>query len=177
MTKIATKACIRRGVLYLLLTGYCLVCGYASGISITQEYMPRNNIGGLLSSPSSVLESNKLDPPLPATAKLTLAKLHKWSKPPHDWDEYTFYDIRKHFDCRAHAHDQSKELYTLENWNYLRKQYRETVDATVEFDDPVLPTEGYTLGEEGGPVPYYAKRSEGKGRGLFGKLQTYANIY
>ena len=114
-------------VLYPMLIVYCLVCGYALGMSIAQEYIPRtNDLGGAF--PSSI----------------TLAKLHKWSKPPHNWDEYTYYDIRQHFDCRSHAHDQSKELYTLENWNYLRKQYRETVDSSVEFNDPVLPTEGYT---------------------------------
>ena len=93
----------------------------------------------------------------------------RWSNFPDGWESYSYYDVIHHFDCRYHSRDQTKELYSLEDWVFFRKQYNEMADSTVDFDsDPVLPTDGYTLTEEGGPPPYYAAHSrEGRGRGLF----------
>ncbi|KAL7529868.1 hypothetical protein ACHAXR_006105 [Thalassiosira sp. AJA248-18] len=87
---------------------------------------------------------------------------------PNGWEEMGFHSIRQHYRCRAHAHDQTKPLPSLEDWQFLRDMYKKIVDENANFeDDPVPPTEGYTFGE-GGPPPFYAKHStEGRGRGLF----------
>ena len=96
-----------------------------------------------------------------------------WGKPtrrPEDWETWTFKDIRKGFNCRGHSKDMNKPIMDIEYWNYMRETFKQVVGpeggAAGVFDDPVLPTEGYTLNEDG-RQPYYAKKSPGKGRGLF----------
>jgi len=89
-----------------------------------------------------------------------------WPKP-EGWESMSFGDTRRHFNCKAWAHDQTKPLPTLEDWKYFQHKYQINVDKDATFDDPVPPTMGYTLGE-GGPPPYDAKHTaDGKGRGLF----------
>jgi len=91
-----------------------------------------------------------------------------WPKP-YGWESYSFGLIRKHFACKACAHDQKKPLPTLQDWQLFRSQYSEMVDNKHIFrDDPVPPTMGYTLSDTRGPPPYYAEHSaDGRGRGLF----------
>ena len=91
-------------------------------------------------------------------------------KVPDDWESWGFYDIHHGFKCAEHANDMNKPLPDMEFWTYYRNVYKNVVDKdVVQFNDPIPPTEGYTLtttnGEE--KQPYYAKRSPGKGRGLF----------
>ncbi|KAL7527309.1 hypothetical protein ACHAXR_003651 [Thalassiosira sp. AJA248-18] len=58
-------------------------------------------------------------------------------------------------------------LPELQDWKLFQSKFREIVDKTASFDDPVPPTMGYTLGDDG-PPPFYAGHSaEGRGRGLF----------
>ena len=94
----------------------------------------------------------------------------RWSNFPDGWESYSYYDIFHHFDCRHHSRDQTKPLYTLEDWVFFRKQYKEMVTGELSDEiwyDPVPPTEGYTLTDDG-PPPYYAAYSrDGRGRGLF----------
>ncbi|KAL7543106.1 hypothetical protein ACHAXR_012673 [Thalassiosira sp. AJA248-18] len=86
---------------------------------------------------------------------------------PDGWETYSFSETRRHFGCKAYAHDQTKPLLSMQDWKLFQSKYRDIVDETATFDDPVPPTMGYTLGD-GGPPPYYAKHSpEGRGRGLF----------
>lgn len=40
------------------------------------------------------------------------------------------------------------------------------VDSNANFDDTITPKDGYTL-SNGQPTPFYAKHTEGKGRGLY----------
>lgn len=86
---------------------------------------------------------------------------------PDGWESYSRYQIRKHFRCEAE--DRTRSLLRMEDWQILRDKYKEQVDENAKFDDPVLPMDGYTLhiGNKIGPVPYYAKHSPGKGRGVF----------
>ncbi|KAL7527481.1 hypothetical protein ACHAXR_001979 [Thalassiosira sp. AJA248-18] len=114
----------------------------------------------------------------------------KWSVYPDGWEKYSYSKIATHFKCYAHGRDQTKQLLTIDEWNFLRKRWNEVVDNTTTFDDGVPPTEGYSHevnnttmfddrvpqgyshkygGGRGGvgPPPYYAKHSKGKGRGLF----------
>ncbi len=101
--------------------------------------------------------------------------------PPKNWKRMGFYEIRdRHLKCESYANDIKKPLPTLAEWNHLRRKYKELVG--VEFgknfdEDPVQPTEGYTLTTEKAgllrgsvpvPPPYYADRGE-RGRGLFAK--------
>ena len=87
---------------------------------------------------------------------------------PDDWETWSFHEIRSSFDCRAHAHDENKPLPDMDFWNHMRETYKQVVNSQAVFDDPVPPTEGYTLNENNGEKqPYYAKHSPGKGRGLF----------
>jgi preprotein translocase subunit SecG len=98
---------------------------------------------------------------------------------PHEWQSYTYTDIRDYFNCRERSKDMNKPLPSLDDWNLLRQTYTLIVDNTKTWNDPIPPTEGYSFqqqqqqgGNEEGeevaiPPPYYAKQSEGKGRGLF----------
>ena len=86
---------------------------------------------------------------------------------PDGWEHFTFSEIRNHFNCQEHAKDQNKPFPSLDEWNFIRKQMKLLVDQRLNLDDPVPPTQGSSLGNTGGPPPYYPKRSEGKGRGLF----------
>ena len=65
----------------------------------------------------------------------------------------------------SYAHDTAKPLPTLEHFKLFRDKYREIVDSNAIFDDPVPPTMGYTLNDNG-PQPYYASVGD-KGRGIF----------
>ena len=91
----------------------------------------------------------------------------KWRTIPDGWDHFTFSEIRHHFNCQEHAKDQNKPFPSLDEWTFIRKQMKLLVDQRLNLDDPVPPTQGYSLGNTGGPPPYYPQRSEGKGRGLF----------
>lgn len=105
------------------------------------------------------------------------------SKPdkfPDDWETYSFTRIYyEHLDdCETRSEDPTKPLPSLEAWQFLRKRYVEVVDekAAATFDDLVPPTLGYTLDRDTGdpiPPPFYAKFSEGKGRGLFASRDIY----
>jgi len=83
-----------------------------------------------------------------------------------DWHKWSRHDFRAQFQCSHHLSAGTKSVPTLEYWQTLRDVYNSEVDSSVRFDDPVPPTQGYTLNENGAP-PYYAKLSPGKGRGLF----------
>eukprot|EP00986_Skeletonema_menzelii_P000807 scaffold237_cov146-Skeletonema_menzelii.AAC.10 len=98
-----------------------------------------------------------------------ITKEEIWGKPikrPDDWETWGFYDIHNGFKCREHANDQNKPLPSMEYWNYMRDTFKRVVGPAPAFDDPIPPTEGYTL-DDGTKQPYYAKKSPGKGRGLF----------
>lgn len=106
-------------------------------------------------------------------SELASVKRDKDSKPrgmwpkPNNWESLRFGDIRHHFKCKVYAHDQTKPLPTIEDWTMFQSKYKDNVDKTAKFEDPVLPTMGYTIGD-GGPPPFYAKHSlDGRGRGLF----------
>ena len=83
-----------------------------------------------------------------------------------DWHRWSRSDFKTAFQCSHHLSIGTKAVPTLEYWQTLRDVYNSEVDSSFLFDDPVPPTQGYTLNENGGP-PYYAKLSPGKGRGLF----------
>lgn len=87
------------------------------------------------------------------------------------WEQMDFRRLRSYYACEEHAQDQNKALPTLEEWMFLKKQYRELVDSKpLILDSPVSPTDGFSHGLEDyadTPPPYYAGQSEGKGRGLF----------
>lgn len=102
----------------------------------------------------------------------SLSRPKPWSKKPKGWETYGFHRTRRHFKCKLHAHDQTKPLPSLEDWKFLIDTYRDVVnDTSTKFDDPIPPTDGYTLTNERGertPAPLYASRSETRGgRGLF----------
>jgi hypothetical protein len=89
-------------------------------------------------------------------------------KVPDDWESWGFYDIHHGLKCGEHANDMDKPLPDMEFWTYYRNVYKNVVDKNVvQFDDPIPPTEGYTMATNGEKQPYYAKKSPGKGRGLF----------
>ena len=104
-----------------------------------------------------------------AKKKETNIRQDVYGKPivrPADWEDWKFGDIHHGFKCGEHAKDQDKPLPDMDYWNYMRGIFRKVVDPNAAFDDPILPTEGYTM-DENGKQPYYAKKSPGKGRGLF----------
>ena len=92
----------------------------------------------------------------------------KWGKyvtRPDDWQSWGFHDVHSSFECGKHAHDHNKPMPDMEYWEFYRGTYERVVNNNIKFDS-VLPTEGYTMNENG-KQPYYAKISPGKGRGLF----------
>lgn len=90
----------------------------------------------------------------------------KQTKLPNGWENYSFQTVYDHFRCSSHSSDENKPIPTLEHWHLLRKQFKEFVDGNASFNDPIPPTEGYTL-ENSKRAPFYAKLSPGKGRGVF----------
>ena len=54
---------------------------------------------------------------------------------------------------------------SLEDWRHFEAKYKEIVDPNAAFDDPVPPTEGYTL-SNGQRTPYHAGHGD-RGRGVF----------
>ncbi|KAL3788060.1 hypothetical protein ACHAW5_003220 [Stephanodiscus triporus] len=130
-------------------------------------------LGVLLDSDRPIHASDR--PQKPQSSSLSLEDRRmgtkRWSRKPEKWERMTFTELRRYFACHAHAKDQTKALPTLEDWMFLKRQYRELVDdKPVILESPVPPTEGYSFGPgeySDTPPPYYADRSEGKGRGLF----------
>lgn len=86
--------------------------------------------------------------------------------------------LRRHFKCEERKYDMAKPITTLEEWELMRKKYRENVPedetAAIKFDDPVPPTLGFTLLGDG-PPPYHVEYSPGKGRGLFASRDIMKN--
>ena len=80
-----------------------------------------------------------------------------WPRP-DDWQKMTYFDIRKNFQCKQYAHKLNKPLPTEEIWQYFRKMYIAIVNKNAVFNDPISPTQGYTLGRKGAP-PFYAGKS------------------
>lgn len=87
---------------------------------------------------------------------------------PEGWKEYTYIEIRDHFNCPERSLDNNKPLPTLQEWQLMRDTYTRIVDNSKTWDDVVPPTLGYSL-KPGIPVPppFYAKLTRDKGRGLF----------
>mmetsp|Transcript_25795 Transcript_25795/g.40480 ORF Transcript_25795/g.40480 Transcript_25795/m.40480 type:complete len:282 (-) Transcript_25795:65-910(-) len=81
----------------------------------------------------------------------------------HSWSREKFFI---EFHCDHHLSIGTKAVPTLDYWQTLRDVYNSEVDNSFVFDDPVPPTQGYTLNENGAP-PYYAGLSPGRGRSLF----------
>ena len=85
---------------------------------------------------------------------------------PNSWKTWGFKDFRKIYGCHDLPNHGTAALPNNEYWQILRDAYIEQVDNEYKFDDPIPPTEGYTLNENGAP-PFYAGMAPGKGRGLF----------
>lgn len=115
--------------------------------------------------------NNEVDEKVSTTGKLFTPdeKRHVWGKQvkrPEDWQSWGFFDVHGELGCGKHAHDMDKPLPDMDYWNFFRDKYKEVVNSETKFDDPILPTDGYTM-TNGEKQPYYAKKSPGKGRGLF----------
>ncbi len=83
-----------------------------------------------------------------------------------DWRSWPRHKFHTQFQCNHHLSLGTKSVPTTDYWQTLRDVYNSEVDSSFPFDDPVPPTQGYTLNANGAP-PYYAKLSPGKGRSLF----------
>ena len=85
---------------------------------------------------------------------------------PTNWESYTYEEIGEHFNCNEQSHDVARDMYTNDDWYYLQDMIKKYVDSNANFDDTITPKDGYTL-SNGQPTPFYAKHTEGKGRGLY----------
>ena len=85
---------------------------------------------------------------------------------PDNWTTMDFFDIRKYFTCKEYAHNTNKPLPTLADWQFFIDRYKKVVDKDANFDNAVLPTDGYDFDGMGNPPPYYARHGD-RGRGLF----------
>ena len=91
----------------------------------------------------------------------------KRSSLPDRWESYTVDQMYEHYGCKAQQSAVKEPIPSLAQWLFLRKQYKEYVDDTIVFDDPVSPTLGYSFDESHNPPPFYAKVDPGRGRGLY----------
>jgi hypothetical protein len=73
------------------------------------------------------------------------------------WESYSFMDVYDLLDCRDHAHDTKKPLYSPDMWAILKGKYA----SQLGIDLSLFPSH-----EERG-INYYADYAEGKGRGIF----------
>eukprot|EP00956_Cyclotella_meneghiniana_P039360 scaffold170316_cov46-Cyclotella_meneghiniana.AAC.2 len=64
---------------------------------------------------------------------------------PEGWKEYTYIEIRDHFNCPERSRDNNKPLPTLQEWQLMRDTYTRIVDNSKTWDDVVPPTLGYSL--------------------------------
>ena len=89
-----------------------------------------------------------------------------WSRTPDKWERMTLGELRKYYACSEYAKDQTKTLPTLEDWMFLKKQYRELIDdKPVILDSPVSPQEGYSFGpSDDGKTPPRTTRIDPRGR-------------
>ena len=85
---------------------------------------------------------------------------------PDNWTTMDFFDIRNHFTCKRYAHNTNKPLPTLADWQFFIDRYKKVVDKDANFDNAVLPTDGYDFDGNGSPPPWYAAIGK-RGRGLF----------
>ena len=85
---------------------------------------------------------------------------------PNSWKTWGFNDFRIIYGCDDLPNNGTATLPNNEYWQVLRDAYIAQVDNEYKFDDPIPPTRGYTLNEDGAP-PFYAAMAPGKGRGLF----------
>lgn len=85
---------------------------------------------------------------------------------PENWQKYGWRNIRDHFDCRRRAKDKTKAMPTEEDWKVFIDTY-EKANRDYRFDDPVTPTEGYSIDGEHNRPPWRSGHSDRGGRGLF----------
>lgn len=104
--------------------------------------------------------------PQSITTKLNLKQALPKLDLPKDWQSWTFKRFQREFPC-AHRPSSAFELYTVEDFQMMRDTYIQYVDRSFKFDDPVPPTEGYSLHVKGTPPPYHAKKIPDGPRGLF----------
>ncbi|KAL7449009.1 hypothetical protein ACHAWC_002888 [Mediolabrus comicus] len=97
---------------------------------------------------------------------LCLSGFVGWRLVNTNWKTWGFDDFRIIYGCDDLPNDGTATLPNNEYWQVLRDAYIAQVDKEYKFDDPIPPTEGYTLNEDGAP-PFYAAMAPGKGRGLF----------
>jgi len=142
----------RRAALHLAMTMSMYVC-----LCLLSTY------GLGLYSRNFLLEFAKaLDP----TVEFTL-QTKKTSSLPERWESYSFDQIYDHYECKAQAEDKSKPIPSLAQWLFLRNRYKEFVDDTITFDDPIPPTMGYSYDESHNTPPFYTKLDPERGRGLY----------
>jgi len=96
--------------------------------------------------------------------KLLMTAESPWPKP-QEWLGYSYQQMWKHFHCRPYSNDRNKPMPTEEDFKVFQDAYKKYVDPTKQFNDPILPTVGYTF-KDGQPPPFMAKRGK-RGRGLF----------
>lgn len=72
------------------------------------------------------------------------------------WKEFSFMDMYDYFDCRAHARNKLKPLYTPDMWTLMREVFAAQAGIHLSL------LEIYDNG-----IDYYSDYAEGKGRGAF----------
>ena len=85
---------------------------------------------------------------------------------PDNWQKYGWSNMKTHFDCRRRAKDKTKAMHTEEDWKVFIETYERT-NRNYSFDDPVKPTEGYSIDDEHNIQPWRPGYSDHGGRGLF----------
>ena len=149
----------------------CIVFAYSlTKLGQHDDIIGINNSGSLRGATiSSSLSENNEDNEKPMEDSTLLALLRsndEQQKLPNNWENFTKLDTKKWFGCGKESHTDVRALYTLEDWQLLQDEIKQHVDSSANFEDVIPPTQGYTLGNNK-PTPFYAKFSDGKGRGLF----------
>ena len=154
----------------LLCVCLCLCIVFAYSLTKLGQH---DDISGSLrgATMSSSITNNNADneKPLQMEDSELLALLRsndEQQKLPNNWENFTKLDTKKWFGCGKKSHIDVRALYTLEDWQLLQDKIKQHVDSSANFEDVIPPTQGYTLGNNK-PTPFYAKLSDGKGRGLF----------
>lgn len=163
-----------RIALIICAIGSCGIFGYTLGVAIVVVDPQHISTRLRPSMTNSMTTPTTEEPPQPSPSLSLEARrlgTKTWSKTPDNWERMTFRELRSYYACNEHAHDQNKALPTLEEWMFLKKQYRELVNTQpLILDSQVSPTEGFSHGTNVNadtPPPYFAGQSKGKGRGLF----------
>ena len=86
---------------------------------------PVKNVSSIISVDNSYFERQEVPKPMHSVFEgdAPAANKEEASSSSDEWEKYSFVDIYDYFDCRSHARNKHKPLYTPKMWALIRKVF------------------------------------------------------